>query len=70
MSCEHVRGSPPPRMSSSDGIPVEVVYVDVEPGCIRVPRGCVGCFEVTRRLNEDMTAYSRVQHVAEDEEAG
>ena len=57
----HVKGRPDARISSSDGIPVDVTYVGIGPGRILVPRGRLVCFEVTRLLNED---------ISEEEEEG
>jgi hypothetical protein len=51
---EHESGRPPPKRSSKDGIPVDVMTVG-EPGTSLVPGSAAPCFVVTLRLNEDMT---------------
>lgn len=47
-------GSPPPRMSSNDGIPEDVRKVDAEKADGFVPAGIPADFEVDFRLNEDI----------------
>lgn len=60
MSCEHVKGNPPPRMSSKEGIPVEVIKTDEDPGRNFVPEGFSTSFEDVFRLNDDILWASRV----------
>lgn len=55
-------------MSSREGIPVDVMYVVVDPGRIRVPAGVGLCF-VDRRLKEDMVVECRNRVVVEIESA-
>jgi hypothetical protein len=57
MRNEQVKGNPPPRMSSRDGIPVEVIVVDCDDGNLRVPTDRTGCLGVDFRLKEDMAVY-------------
>jgi hypothetical protein len=54
MSKEQDKGSPPPRMSSREGIPDEVSNVNADDGQDLVPAGGLDCFEVVFRLKEDM----------------
>ena len=42
-------------MSSSDGMPVEVIKLEADPGTTRVPMGMGFCF-VDLRLKEDMAS--------------
>lgn len=43
-------------MSSSEGIPVDVMKLEGAPGEMRAPTGVGACFVGVRRLNEDMVA--------------
>jgi len=53
-SREQDNGNPPPRMSSRDGMPVEVMVVASDDCDTRVPGGRVGYFDVVFLLKEDM----------------
>ena len=64
MSREQDKGNPPPRMSSRDGIPVEVIVVASDDGDTRVPRGRLGCFEVDFLLKEDMASLGKTYRTA------
>jgi hypothetical protein len=50
----HDKGSPPPSMSSKEGMPVDVRSVEDDDGHGRVPDGKFACLELIFRLNEDM----------------
>lgn len=58
---EHERGRPPPKMSSREGMPVDVIVVAGDPGHGRVPGGWGGCFDVIRLLNADMKTFRAVE---------
>ena len=51
---EQERGKPPPKISSREGMPVEVRIVVGDPGEGRVPGGSGCCFDVVRLLNADI----------------
>lgn len=51
---EHDSGRPPPRMSSREGIPVDVIVVRDDAGDGFVPASPAGCFPVPLRLKEDI----------------
>lgn len=57
MSILHDKGNPPPKISSREGIPVEVMVVEDEVGHGRVPEyeGSVGDFAEPFLLKEDMS---------------
>ena len=59
MTKEHVKGIPPPKMSSREGTPVDVTKVDTGPGMARVPIGLEIWLEVLR-LNEDMVVEFKI----------
>lgn len=46
-------------MSSREGIPVDVVMVELEPGEMRVPEGGGGWVEDALLLKEDMVVSAR-----------
>lgn len=52
MSEEHDSGNPPPRTSSREGIPVDVINVEIDEGEYRVPAGKVICFDDVFLLND------------------
>lgn len=53
-SNEHDRGKPPPRISSNDGIPVDVMTVEGDTGEERVPGYKFTSLADPLRLKEDM----------------
>ena len=54
MSCKQVRGNPPPNMSSKEGIPVEVIEIEEDPGRNLVPARFPACFDDVFRLKDDI----------------
>lgn len=58
MAREQDKGSPPPRISSSEDIPVEVIMVEVENGERRVPWGRFARPEGILRLKDDIARSS------------
>ena len=56
-------GRPPPSMSSSDGIPTDVIVVEGEVGDGRVPGSvCVGLLEPLRLNDDIITTWIVSQH--------
>lgn len=54
-SSKHDKGNPPPRISSREVMPVDVIQVEGDAGEIRVPGSAVACFNAPLRLKEDMS---------------
>ena len=61
MRREHESGSPPPRTSSSDGIPVDVSCVNGDDGQGRVPGNDGARVAGALRLKADIEARLKVQ---------
>lgn len=54
ISNEQDKGNPPPKISSSDGIPVDMMVVEDDEGDVRVPGRRTVCLPAALRLKEDM----------------
>lgn len=58
-SRQQERGRPPPKTSSREGIPVEMVVTELNAGDVRVPGTGKVALLVTFRLKEDIPAEGR-----------